>query len=146
MVSKVFKNLVNNRLVDFLEKYGLFSDFQFGFRSSRSTADLLTVVCDTITRSFNKSGTSPAVAIDISKTFGRIWYTGLLHNLKSYGISSQIFGLISSFLSNKQIQVVLFFFFFFNWDLLHARLNSHYEACSYKKRSTIKITGYRKSV
>ena len=30
--------------------------------------------------------------------------------------------------------------FFFNWDSLHARLNSH------KKRSTKKITGYRKSV
>ena len=35
------------------------------------------------------------------------------------------------------------FFFFFNWDSLHARLNSHYEAWSYKKKSTIKITGYR---
>ena len=28
-----------------------------------------------------------------------------------------------------------FFLFFFNWDSLHARLNSHYEAWSYKKRS-----------
>ena len=37
-------------------------------------------------------------------------------------------------------------FFFFNWDSLHARLNSHYEAWSYKKKSTKKITGYRKSV
>ena len=37
-------------------------------------------------------------------------------------------------------------FSFFNWDSLHARLNSHYEAWSYKKRSTKKITGYRKSV
>ena len=36
--------------------------------------------------------------------------------------------------------------FLFNWDSLHARLNSHYEAWSYKKRSTKKITGYRKSV
>ena len=37
--------------------------------------------------------------------------------------------------------------FFFNWDSLHARLNSHYEAWSYKKKkSTKKITGYRKSV
>ena len=40
----------------------------------------------------------------------------------------------------------LFFLFVFNWDSLHARLNSHYEAWSYKKRSTKKITGYRKSV
>ena len=39
-------------------------------------------------------------------------------------------------------------FFFFNWDSLHARLNSHYEAWSYKKKkkSTKKITGYRKPV
>ena len=29
-------------------------------------------------------------------------------------------------------------FFFFNWDSLHARLNSHYEAWSYKKGSTKK--------
>ena len=29
------------------------------------------------------------------------------HKLKSYGISGQIFGLISSFLSNRQLQVVL---------------------------------------
>ena len=28
--------------------------------------------------------------------------------------------------------------FFLNWDSLHARLNSHYEARSYKKRSTKK--------
>ena len=39
-VSKVFEKLVNNRIVDHAEKCGLFSDFQFGFRSSRSTADL----------------------------------------------------------------------------------------------------------
>ena len=33
-VSKVFKKLVNNRVVDHLEKCGLFSDFQYGFTSS----------------------------------------------------------------------------------------------------------------
>ena len=31
----------------------------------------------------------------------------MLRKLKSYGISGQIFGLISSFLSNRQLQVVL---------------------------------------
>ena len=29
VVSKVFEKLVNNRIVDHLEKYGLFSDFQY---------------------------------------------------------------------------------------------------------------------
>ena len=38
------------------------------------------------------------------------------------------------------------FFFNFNWDSPHARLNSHFKAWNYKKRSTKRITGYRKSV
>ena len=36
-VSKVFEKLVNNRIVGHLEKCGLFSDFQYGVRSSRSS-------------------------------------------------------------------------------------------------------------
>ena len=94
-------------IVDHLEKCGLFLDFQYGFRSSRSTADLLTVVSDRIARAFNRSGAARAVALDISKAFERVWHAGLLHKLKSYGISGKIFGLISSFLSNRQLRVVL---------------------------------------
>ena len=100
-VSKVFKKLVNNRIVDHL--WPFFSDFQYGFRSSRSAADLLTVVSDRIARAFSRSGATRAVALYISKAFDRVWHAGLLHRLKSYGISGQIFGLISSFLSNRQL-------------------------------------------
>ena len=54
-----------------------------------------------------RSGATQAVALDISKAFDRVWHAGLLHKLMSYGIAGQIFGLISSFLSNRQFQVVL---------------------------------------
>ena len=107
VVSKVFEKLVNNRIVDHLEKCGLFSDFQDGFRSSQTTGDLPTVVSDRIARTFNRSGATQAVAFDIAKAFDRVWCAGLLHKLKSYGISGQIFGLISSFLSNRWLRVVL---------------------------------------
>ena len=107
VVSKVFEKLVNNRIVVHLEKCGLFSDFQYGFRSSRSTAHLLTVVSDRTARGFNRSGATRAVALDISKAFYRVWHAGPLHKLKSNGISGQIFGLISSFLINRRLRVVL---------------------------------------
>ena len=51
--------------------------------------ELLTVVSDRIARAFD-----------------RTWHPGLLHKLKCYGISGQIFGLIS-FLSNRWLQAVL---------------------------------------
>ena len=72
VISKVFEKLVNNRIVDHLEKCGLFSDFQYGFRSSRSTADLLTVVSDGIARAVNRSVATRVVALDISKAFDRV--------------------------------------------------------------------------
>ena len=68
--SKVFEKLVNNRIVDHLEKCGLFSDFQYGFRSSQSIAHPLTVVPDRTSRAFNRSVATPAVALDISS-----WYS-----------------------------------------------------------------------
>ena len=76
---KSLKNLeVYNRIVDHLEKCGFFSDFQYGMRSSRSTADHLTIVSDRIARAFNRSGATRAVVLDISKDFDRVLYAGLL--------------------------------------------------------------------
>ena len=53
VVSKVLEKLANNRIVDHLENCGLFSDFQYGFRS-RSTTELLTVVSDRIASAFKR--------------------------------------------------------------------------------------------
>ena len=105
MVSKVFEKLVNNRIVDHVEKCDLFSDFQCSFRSSWLTAGFLTVVSDRIARAFNRSGATRA--LDISKAFDRDCHAGLLHKRKCYRISGQMFDLISSFLSNGRLQVVL---------------------------------------
>ena len=42
-------------------------------------------------------GATGAVACDILKVFGRVYHAGLIHKLKSYEISGQIFGLILLF-------------------------------------------------
>ena len=62
---------------------------------------------DRIARALNRSGATRAVTLDISKAFDKVWHAGFLDKLKSYRISGQILGLISSFLSNKQLRVVL---------------------------------------
>ena len=107
VVSKVFEKLVNNRVVDHLEKCGLFSDFQYGFRSSRSTADLLTVVSDRITRFLTGLGLLVLWHLIYPRLLTGFGMLVFFTNLKSYGISGQIFSLISSFLSNRRLRVVL---------------------------------------
>ena len=94
---KSLEKLVNNSLVDHLEKCDLFSYFQYGFRCSHLFADLLTVLSDRIAQAFNSSGASGAVALNISKAFDRVWHA-VLRKLSAYifGISAQTFGLIST--------------------------------------------------
>ena len=77
MVSKVSENLVNDRIVDYLEKFDLFYDLQYGFMPFRSTADLLTVVSGRIARAFSNSLATRAVALGISKASDRVWHADL---------------------------------------------------------------------
>ena len=79
---KSLKKLVNNMVVDHPKKCCLFSDFQYDFRSSWSTVDLLTVVSDTF-----------------------VIGLGLLEYIER--ISEETFGLILPFLSNSLLSVVL---------------------------------------
>ena len=62
---------------------------------------------DRIARAFNTSGPTLDVALDIFKVFGRVMHAGLLYRLTFYGISGQIFGHVSFFLSNRWLLVTL---------------------------------------
>ena len=84
-----------------------FSDFQYEFRSYHSTADLLTAVAGKITRAFNISGATRTAAFDLSNDFDNVWHPCLLHKPKSYGNFGQVFILISSGLSSRQLWMVL---------------------------------------
>ena len=106
VVNKVFQKFVHDRIVDHLEKCGLFSDFLYDFSSSQSNADFLTVVSDRTARN-NRYVATRVVALDTSRAIDKVWHAGFLHKFKSHRISGQIFGLISSFLSNMPLQLVL---------------------------------------
>ena len=75
--------------------------FQYGFRSSCSTAGFPTVLSDRI------AAATRSVALDIFKALDKVWNAGLPHKLKSWGISGRVFALILSFLSNRQLRVIL---------------------------------------
>ena len=77
------------------------------FRSSRLSASLLIVVSDRFSRAFNRSGATRAEVLDIFKVVYKVWHASLFHKLRSYGISDQVVSLISLFLSNRRLHVVL---------------------------------------
>ena len=77
-----------------MRKVAFTSDFQYGFRSSRSTEDLLTVLSDRIASAFNEFGATRAVVLEMFKAFSKVLHDALPHKLKSYGILGWVFGFI----------------------------------------------------
>ena len=84
------------------------SDFQYGFRFSRSNVNLLTVASDRSARAFNMYGAIRFVAFDgVSKAFDKVCHAALLYKRKSSEFWVRCLGLIFSFLSNRRLPVVL---------------------------------------
>ena len=107
IVSKIFESFINDSFIKHLDSTGLFSDLQYGFRTLRSTADILTVLSERIYNSMDAGGETRAIALDISKAFDKVWHAGLLHKLKSYGVVGPILGILESFMIERSLKVVL---------------------------------------
>ena len=107
VIGKVFEAVINFHLVQHLEQGGLLTDKQFGFRKSRSTGDLLAYVTEYVSRILDAQGEVRSVALDISKAFDKVWHRGLIHKLSSYGIEERLLQLLSSFLQDREIAVVV---------------------------------------
>ena len=106
-IAKVFETLLNSHFLHYLEKNNRLSDHQYGFRKARSTGDLLSYLTHIWSSSLRDFGESFVVALDISKAFDRVWHKALLAKLPAYGFTSSLVNLVSSFLSDRSISVVV---------------------------------------
>ena len=106
-VAKVFETLLNSHFIKHLESNNLLSDHQYGFRKARSTGDLLSYLTHVWSSSLRNFGESFVVTLDISKAFDRVWHKALLAKLTAYGFTFSFCKLISNFLSNRFISVVV---------------------------------------
>lgn len=73
----------------------------------RSTIDMLTVISERLCLVLDDNGEDRSLALNISKTFDRLWNVCLLHKLNLYGPSNRISNLIQSFSSYPKINIIL---------------------------------------
>ena len=85
-MSKILERVVCNQLMAHLERNGLISQFQYGFRSKRSTELVVTLLTDVIRREAEKGNLTGCVFVDLSKAFDTISHSGLLCKLPIYGV------------------------------------------------------------
>ena len=114
-LGKLFTSVLNNRLVNYMNVNNIYTPFQSGFRSKRSTVDNIFVLksavdkclyTDTINR--NSNGTHNylySCFVDLHKAFDSIWRTGMFWKLNKYGINGKFYNLIKSMYENVNYSV-----------------------------------------
>ena len=96
-LAKLFNNILNERLTNFLKKNKVISEFQIGFSKKALTADHMFVLCHLIDSHVKQNRKQIFAAfIDFEKAFDTVWRDALLYKLLKEGIHGRMFNMIKS--------------------------------------------------
>lgn len=80
---------------------------QSGFRPGDPFIYQLISITSDIYRNFKKCDETCAVFLDVSKAFDKVWREGLIHKLKSSGISGNLLLFFENYLFNRHQRVTV---------------------------------------
>lgn len=100
--SKIFEKVIKKRVSGFLDRFGILSDNQFGFREGRSTEEAILKLTGEIYSALDNKVPIISIFIDLSKAFDTVCHERLLEKIYSYGIRGNAFKLMQSYLSNRR--------------------------------------------
>ena len=106
-LNKVMEKLLFKHLFNFFRESNTLTPCQSGFVPGDSTTNQLTYLYNTFIEALDHGKEIRVVFFDIRKAFDRVWHTGLLDKLKSYGISPQLHLWLESYLTHRRQRVVL---------------------------------------
>lgn len=106
-LSKILEKLLNNRLTQYLEKYQIISDNQFGFRQGRSTSDAVYSLTDYLIRNIDSNKKCLTIFLDLAKAFDTVSVPLLLEKLENIGIRNIQLQLFKSYLSERTQRVLV---------------------------------------
>ncbi len=81
VVAKLWEKLFQKRLQNVIQRQGLVPNHQFGFQRKYSTINQVHRVTQHITEALERKQFCPAVFLDISQAFDKVWHDGLLFKL-----------------------------------------------------------------
>ena len=100
-ISKIMERIMYDQLYNYLTKFELLSDSQFGFRKSHSTATALLDCTNDWYMNLDRKMFNLVVLIDLKKAFDTVDHQILLRKLELYGIKGEALTLLKSYLTDR---------------------------------------------
>ena len=99
--SKLLEKLMHKRVYDFLNKFEMLYEYQFGFRKGFSTNYALTEILENLRLDLEAGNFVIGTYLDLSKAFDTVNHDILLYKLNYYGVRGHVQKWFASYLKNR---------------------------------------------
>jgi hypothetical protein len=105
VIEKITERCIANKLNDYLTKFNIINENQYGFQKGKSTTDLLMTFSDYVNMNLNDNFHVLALFIDFSKAFDTINHHKLLVALEKIGVRGPLLMWFKDYLHNRSLKV-----------------------------------------
>lgn len=103
-ISKLFEKLLLKRVIPIMEEAQLIPQHQFGFRKKHSTIDQVHRVTHIIEKALEEGKYCPAVFLDVTQAFDKVWHEGLFYKLNKL-LPRDYYLLLKSYLTSRHFRI-----------------------------------------
>ena len=103
--SKILEKIMYKRLINFIQKYDILYNKQFGFRKNHSTETAIIDLVAKLTDAIDKNKFTAGIFLDLSKAFDTVNHSIIIAKLCHYGIRGIALEWFKNYLTNRKQMV-----------------------------------------